>query len=155
MNPSDFVGNVVLVCSIVLAVIAVIWLPILRRRELAQIADQKGKPVFVELRGSTQFNSDGTARSEAIQDLSTETMLVLKRKEIPDSDEADVEVFTAEGQSLGLLPMVPGRQLAKELAAGKKVAAKIDLVSGGTEHESDYYVKLVLKRLSPLTGRRR
>ncbi|MGH8498900.1 MAG: hypothetical protein ACRERV_08865, partial [Methylococcales bacterium] len=105
--------------------------------------------------GSSQFNSDGTARSEAVHDLTHETQLVLKSKRIPESEEGDVEVFTAQGHSLGLLPETIGRELAKELAAGKKIEVKIDLVSGGTERHPDYYIKLVLRRQSPITGRRR
>ncbi|MGH8548017.1 MAG: hypothetical protein ACRERU_05355 [Methylococcales bacterium] len=155
MNPLDFTGNVVLVGSVILIAVAVIWLPILRRRELSQINELKSKPIFVELHGSCQFNPDGTARSEAIHDLSPETKLVLKIKGIPASEEADVEVRTAEGHSLGVLPGIPGRELAQELAAGRKIDAKIDLVSGGTEPAPDYYIKLVLKRQSPQTGRRR
>lgn len=155
MNPVDFIGDVVLVGSVALTVVAVVWLPILRRRELAQIAEQKAKPIFVEVQGSSQFNADGSARSEAVYDLSSDTELVLKRKSVPDSEEADVEVFNARGQSLGILPAEPGRVLAKELAAGNKIDAKIDLVSGGTEKQPDYYLKLVLKRQSAQTGRRR
>ncbi|MGH8477682.1 MAG: hypothetical protein ACRERS_06305 [Methylococcales bacterium] len=155
MNPNDLIGNVVLVGSVILMAVAVIWLPIVRRRELAQIAEKKGKPIFVELHGSSQFNADGTARSEAVNDLAPETELVLKRKVIPDSEVADVEVFTAQGHSLGFLPANPGRELAKELAAGKQIEAKIDLVSGGTERNPDYYIKVILKRQSPMTGRRR
>ncbi|MCI0668606.1 MAG: hypothetical protein L0Y43_11200 [Methylococcaceae bacterium] len=155
MNPSDFIGNVVLVGSVILTAVAVIWLPLLRRRELAQIAEQKGKAIFVELHGSSRFDADGVARSEAVHGLCPELELVLKRKVIPGSEEADVEVFTLQGQSLGRLPASPGRDLAKEMAAGTKIDAKIDLVSGGTEQEPDYYIKLVLKRQSPQTGRRR
>ena len=155
MNPSDLVGNLVLVGSVVLTAVAVVWLPILRRRELAQIAEQKAKPIFVEVHGSSQFNADGSARSEAVYDLSSETELVLKQKISTDSDEADVEVFNAQGQSLGLLPAEPGRELAAELGAGKLIDAKIDLITGGTEQEPDYYIKLVLRRRSEQTGRRR
>ena len=155
MTPNDFAGNVVLVGSVVLTVVTVIWLPILRRRELAQIAEQKGKPIFVELHGSSQFNADGSARSEAVYDLSPETELVLKRIVDSESDDADVEVFNLQGQSLGRLPAVPGRELAAELGAGKVIDAKIDLVTGGTTKNPDYYIKLVLKRRSEQTGRRR
>jgi hypothetical protein len=155
MNPGDFIGNVVLIGSVILVVVAVVWLPILRRRELAQIAEEKGKPIFVELYGSTHFNADGTARSDAILDLSSNTNISLKLRKIPDSEEADVEVFTASGQSLGTLPAIPGRELAKEIAADKRIEAKIDLISGGTEREPDYYIKLVLKRKFAQTGRRR
>ncbi|MCI0655205.1 MAG: hypothetical protein L0Y39_12110 [Methylococcaceae bacterium] len=155
MNPNDLIGNLVLVGSVILTAIVVIWLPILRRRELAQVAERKGKPIFVELHGSSQFNADGTARSEAVHDLTHETQLVLKRKIIPQSEEANVEVFTAQDHSLGLLPETIGRELAKELAAGKKIEVKIDLVTGGTEQHPDYYIKLVLRRQSLITGRRR
>ncbi|MGR9106952.1 MAG: hypothetical protein ACU843_08490 [Gammaproteobacteria bacterium] len=155
MNPNDLIGDIVLVGSIILTVVAVIWLPIIRRKELQQIAEQKSKPIFVELQGSSQFNPDGSARSEAIQDLSSKTTIVLKLKTIPGSSEADVEVFTAQGQSLGVLPAAPGRELARELIADKKIEAKIDLVSGGTEQNPDYYLKLVLRRQSQQTGRRR
>jgi hypothetical protein len=147
VNPIDFIGDLVLVGSVILTAVAVIWLPMLRRRELARVAEQKSKLIFVELHGSCRFNPDGTARSE--------TEFVLKRKTRPDREEADLEAFTVDGQSLGLLPALPGRELAKELASGRKIDVKIDLVSGATEQEPDYYIKLVLKRQSPQTGRRR
>ncbi len=155
MNPSDLIGTLVLAGSVILTVVTVIWLPILRRRELAQIAEQKSRPIFVELHGSSQFNADGSARSEAINDLSSETKLALKRKPIPDSDEGETEVYTIGGQSLGVLPAVPGRELAREIAADKKIDVKIDLISGGTDQRPDYYIKLVVKRQSLNTGRRR
>jgi hypothetical protein len=155
MNPSDLIGTLVFTASVILTVVAVIWLPILRRRELAQIAEQKSRPIFIEVRGSTQFNADGSARSEAINDLSPATELILKRKPIPGSDEGETEVYTMGGQSLGVLPAVPGRELAKEIAADKIIDVKIDLLSGGTDKQPDYYIKLVLKRRTPQTGRRR
>lgn len=154
MNAIDFMGSIVLVGTVIFAVVGLIWLPILRRRELAQIAELKSKPIFIELRGSSQFNPDGSARSQTIAELSTNTPLKLKTKPLPDSDEIDTEVFTADNQSLGVLSAMPGREIARELAAGKHIDAKIDLISGGTEQEPDYYVKLVLRRTSPETRRR-
>ena len=154
MNPIDLMGNIVLVGSVVLGIVGLIWLPILRRRELAQIDAQKSKPIFVELHGSTQFNPDGSARSEAISDLSADTRLTLKTKTLPDSEEIDAEVFTSDHHSLGVLPAAPGREIAKELAAGKQIEIKIDLLSGGSEQEPDYYMKLVLKRQRPQIGKR-
>lgn len=155
MTPNDLIGNIVLFGSIILTAVAVIWLPMVRRKELAQLAEQKSKAIFAELHGSSQFNADGTARSEAVRDLAPEMQLILKRKAIPDSEAAEVEVCTAEGHSLGFLPSHIGRELEKELAAGRKIDAKIDMVSGGTERNPDYYIKIVLKRQSPLVGRRR
>lgn len=145
MTPSDFIGTVVMVGSVLLIIVAIIWLPILRRRELAQIAEQKKKPIFVELQGSIQKNQDGSDRSESVGGLSTEMELALKRQST-SGDEMDVGVVTKEGHLLGLLPAEVGRELSKELAAGRKLDVKIDLLTGGTEQNPDYYIKLVLKR---------
>lgn len=146
MNPGDFIGTVVMVGSVALVLVAIVWLPILRRRELAQITEEKRKPIFVELLGSIKNNAEGIERTEMIEDLSAETELVLKRTKNSNSEEAGVGVFTAQGHSLGLLPTAIGRDLAKELAAGRKIDVKVDLLTGGTERNPDYYIKLVLKR---------
>ena len=152
MSASDFAGNVVLFGTIAFILIGVIWLPYVRRKEMATMAEKNRKPIFTEIRGSISENPDGSPRSTPISGLTADTVLHLQVQESEENNTAffyaSVNVLTADGEILGQLPSDISRDLGSEIGAGKKFDAKIDILTGGTEENPDFYIKLVLKKVT-------
>lgn len=148
MSASDFAGNVVLFATIAFLLIGVIWLPYVRRKEMAAMTERNRKPIFTEIRGSITENSDGSPRNTAISGLAADTALQLQIQESEEKTAfsyARVNVLTADGEILGQLPSDVARELGSEIGAGKNIDAKIDILTGGTADNPDFYIKLVLK----------
>jgi hypothetical protein len=147
MSASDFAGNVVLVGTIAFLLIGVIWLPYVRRKEMAAMAEQKSRSIFTEIRGSITENPDGSPRGTAIMGLTTDTALQLQVEESGNqTPSGSVNVLTTDGDVLGQLSSDLSQELGSDIGAGKKIDARIDILTGGTAENPDFYIKLVLKR---------
>jgi len=134
-----------MVGSVGLVIFAVIWLPILRRRELKEISEARSQPIHVNVSGSLLLNEDGSQREIPIPELSVNTKIRLKK--ILGQDEISrVTVVNEDAQILGYLPDDIGSELELELAANNTVGAKIEAVNGGVDGDPEYDLKCVLER---------
>jgi hypothetical protein len=149
MSASDFAGNVVFFGTMTVMLIGMFWLPYVRRKEMAAMAEQNRKPNFTEIRGSITENPDGSPRSTPISGLTAGTVLQLQLQESENKTAfsyASVNVLTVDGEILGQLPSDISREFGSDIGSGKNFDVKIDILTGGTEKNPDFYIKLVLKK---------
>lgn len=146
MQPEDFIGLVVLVGSVALTIFGVIWLPILRRRELREIEEARKQPISTEISGSILLDADHNERATPIQGLNLNSAIELKR--IVEENAEAVAVVMDDGAVLGVLPAEIGSDLAPEIAARNQINAKIKSLSGGNKADPEYRMTLELTRPS-------
>ena len=92
------------------------------------------------------MNSSGTNRQDLISNLSVDSVVKLRRRKAVDERSQTVVACLEDDEIIGELPLDIGNGLARELANGVKIDAKINKITGGAMSDSDYHLELILQR---------
>lgn len=146
INPALIVSVFTAIFLVVLFIFTFIWMPRSINKEQRELREQKLKPITVELKGVTGVNASGSNRQELISNLSADSVLKLRRRKAVDERSQTVVACLENDEIIGEIPLKLGNGLAKELANGVKIDAKINKITGGATSDSDYHVELILQR---------